>query len=201
MIRIMIAEAPSPRWGEGWGEGAATARFGGIPHPTSPRRRSRQGFISFSRPGEGSAGAGVEDFSSYRFEDSFEVLDHFAVPETDNGVAIGFEPCCASGIGRAFDMLAAIEFDDELEFDAGKVGDVRADRELSSEFCAFDLAGAEALPEFAFHCRGVASQFAGDGRQSLFHRCHPLTQPSPQRGEGFNGERAIRLSRANAQTH
>lgn len=201
MIRIMIAEAPSPRWGEGWGEGAATARFGRIPHPTSPRRRSHQGFVSFSRQGEGSAGAGVEDFCSYRFEDSFELLDHFAVPETDHGVAIGFEPFHSLGIRGAVSMLAAVEFDDEFEVDAGKVGDVRADRELSSEFCAFDLAGAEALPEFAFHCRGVASQFAGDGRQSLFHRCHPLTQPSPRRGEGFNGERAIRLSRANAQTH
>ena len=193
--------APSPRRGEGRGEGAASARFGGIPHRTSPRRHSRQGFVSFSRPGEGLVGASVEDFSSDRFEDAFEVFDHVVVPEADNRVAIRLDPSRALPVGRAFGMLAAVEFDDEPEFDAGKIGDVSADRELSSEFCAFDLARAEALPEFIFDRRGVASQFAGDGRQFLFQCHNPLTQPSPRRGEGFNGERAIRLSRANAQTH
>ncbi len=44
-------------------------------------------------------------------------------------------------------MRRAINLNDEAEFDAAEIGDVRADRDLSSEAEAMELLAAEVLPQ------------------------------------------------------
>ena len=62
------------------------------------------------------------------------LLEDVIVPEADDGIAIRLDPSRALPVGRAFGMLAAVEFDDEPEFDAGKIGDVSADRNCLLNF-------------------------------------------------------------------
>lgn len=180
----------SPRRGEGWDAGErggaerAAYRSGGNPHPTSPKRRSRQGFVSFSRSGEGLAGAGVLEFEADLFEDASDVFSKVVVPEADHGVACGFDEASAFGIGSAVRVLAAVEFDYQLRLNTGEVHDVTADRELAAEFGALDLTAAEALPELRFDVGRISSQSPPHGRPSFLHRWNPSPNPLHV-GEGY----------------
>ena len=170
--------APSPQRGEGWGEGAPTSSDKACPL-TQPSPRWGEGFCGSLRPVEAE-----EEFVADRFEDGFGVLKHVVVPEADHPVAEAFDCAGASGVG-GLAMLAAVDLDHQARGAAREVGNVRADRELEDEFGAFDLAGAEALPEAVLRVGSRAAEFARYRREAFFcQRRSPSPQPSPRRGEG-----------------
>ena len=85
------------------------------------------------------------------------------VPEAQDAVAVGFDETGARGV-RLDVVLAAVEFDREVEVARGEVGDVGADDELAGEFDVVELSRAEVGPEAGFGVRGVAAEFSGERR-------------------------------------
>lgn len=59
-------------------------------------------------------------------------------------------------------MPTAVEFDDELRFDAGEIGDEWTDRVLPSETETAELAAAKVKPEMRFGWRQLVAQAAGE---------------------------------------
>ena len=176
-MRSLAVLAPSPRRGEGWGEGERggaerAASRSGYPHPTLSRRERAL------------VVAGVQEFGSDGFEDAFDVFDDLVVPEAEDCVAGRFDLSRASGVSDAVSMLPAVEFDHQPCFDAGEVGDIGADQELAAEFCVFDLPGAQALPQDPFDFGCIPAQSPGYRRQSLLQCWNPSPNPLPM-GEGY----------------
>lgn len=66
---------------------------------------------------------------------AIRILHYFAVPQSDNGPALGFEECGSPRIvaHRRFGMLAAIQLYRQLGFAAREVNDVRFNDELPCE--------------------------------------------------------------------
>jgi len=98
-------------------------------------------------------------------------------------------------IARAVDvvaMLPAIDFDDQMRFEARKVDDVRTDRNLTSKPVRFDLLVPYAMPECALRIRHVTAKIAGvtvrHGRGLLRQLvlATPPTLTLPLKGGGNN---------------
>lgn len=74
-----------------------------------------------------------------------------------------FAQICVAGFVRCgIQMPTAVEFDDELRFDAGEIGDEWADRMLPSETETAELAAAKVKPEMRFGWRQRVAQAAGE---------------------------------------
>ncbi len=179
---------PSPRRGEGWGEGErALARVGaglghiaGVGHPHPTLSLKGEGFrirLAVSRDQQR-----LPDFLQH----PFGVRQHIVVPEADNRVAMRFDQRCPRRVRQAFGVLATVELDHQPCLAASEVGHMRANRELRDKLRPLDLTVADARPQSAFGVGHRSAQSARGGRQSLRnHRRITLTQPSPSR------ERAI----------
>src|SRR5262245_53252157 len=133
-------------------------------------------------------------------DDAVHILQHVIAPETQRAVAVRGEPRVAHGIARAVGVLTAIEFDDELGFEAREVRNVRSDRTLLAEISAADLSTAQIHPKAFFYICQLRSQVTRTlqglrsgavlvgwvfiarrkTRESL-----PPPQPSPNLGEGI----------------
>ncbi len=153
---------PSPRRGEGWGEGAPALRNSLDVMPT--------------------VGA-EQNFLADHFQDAIEIAGDICIPEADDAVAEALDCFRARGIcGDAVvgAVLAAVKFDDEFQTARTKIGDVTSDHFLAHEFGVFDLAVAQALPEFAFNVGLVAAKASCSLDQSpSSHTSHSLTLPLP----------------------
>lgn len=135
--------------------------------PSSPATRARKegaSRVSGARK-EGHASAGWGEAVAFGEKGGAEgvgVLEDFVVPEADDLEAEGFEVGGAGGVaGGGLGMLAAVEFDDELEVGAEEVGDVGAERDLALPAVAAEASIAEAGPEFALGGGLVAAETAG----------------------------------------
>jgi hypothetical protein len=182
---------PSPRRGEGLGEGA---RRSGLtsnaepPHPvgcadsTSPRRGEVNRAV-----------AGHEQLLTDCLQDTLGVLKHIVVPEADHAIAERFHGLGARGV-RFRRVLASIQFDDQVLVSAGEVSDVRADRELADEFGTFETAAAQIVPKAILGVGRLVPQLARDGRQPFFRQGRtPSSQPSPRLGEGAIRRRGTKV--------
>ena len=217
ILIIGAAVAPSPRRGEGWGEGALTRRVitgAAPPHPAlSPTGR---GFRK--RAGLFGAVAGQEEFLPDRLKDSIGVREHIVVPEAQHPIAVFVDDGGSRRILGGL-VLSAVELDRQPGGAAGEVGDEIVDLELADELLAFKPAAAEVMPETRLSVGLVRSQLARDRRQALPAQlstpspnplplgergyagsCH--TTPSPRRGEGWGeGARRPKPSSASGQLH
>jgi hypothetical protein len=110
-------------------------------------------------PAYGGGGSqGVIDGLDYRVG----LRKHVGIPEAQNakptrsqtGVAIVV-------VDRLSHVLATVQLNDDRGFKANEVTDVRADRMLSSEFEAVQLASSQMMPKETFGFRGVVAQVAG----------------------------------------
>ena len=181
------ANSPSPRRGEGWGEGAPRILKGRTPSSSAAAR------LLLLPAGEKERGAtpGVEQFLADGLDHAFSVFQHIIVPEADDSVAEAFDGFRPVSIDLLA-MLPAVEFDDQVRVPAGEVGDVRTDRELTDELCAFELARAEVTPQALFGVRGISPKFSCVRRQAFFRQCRsPSPQPSPRWGEGVLADRPL----------
>jgi hypothetical protein len=62
-------------------------------------------------------------------------------------------------------MLATIQLDDQLLFEADEIDDEFSDRLLASEFGPFDLPGTQSAPQHGFNPGCTLSKLPGGGCQ------------------------------------
>jgi hypothetical protein len=175
----ILRYSPSPRRGEDGarsasGEGARLFRIGRTPSPNPLPVGER----------DLETATGEEQFTADDFQDAFGVGEHIVVPKADHSIAERLDDLGAWSVGFGR-VLAAVEFDGEVQIAAGEIRDEAADRELAEELSVFEAAGAEVIPEPVFGVRASAAEVTCDGRQALFCQGRtPSPQPSPRRGEG-----------------
>jgi hypothetical protein len=76
----------------------------------------------------------VTELDQKPIEDTGHIFEDLIVPEANDAPSLGFEPGGTTQILRLSPtMLATIDLDDERPLDANKVGDVRAEGNLSAE--------------------------------------------------------------------
>ena len=93
---------------------------------------------------------------------AFKVAGHVFVHEADDTEALGFEPGVAPFIANVVDVVcSAVKLDDELAFDASKVGDESTDSVLAAELQSVDAPVAEGEPEELFGSYGLAPELSG----------------------------------------
>ena len=183
---------PSPRRGEGWGEGARSSRkLTGIrhPHPTSVAAGRSPGPLQdqpHSLQGGGLLVRRDVQLSLDSLQDASEVFDHVIVPKTNDPVAVRLDHPRTSGIRlNRQAMLPAIQLDYQLGAPASEVRDGVADRELPEEFETIELASSQTRPKQCFRIGGTRPKRAGVGSHPSHSHRRPNSTPSPRRGEGW----------------
>jgi len=157
---------PSPRRGEGWGEGA---RGSTLFAPVEPKQQ----------------------FVSNCPQDAFGVRQHVIVPEPDEPVAEALDRCRSPSV-YSLAVLPAIKLDDEVRGSTGKIRDVRPNLELADEFCAYETPASQVVPKMVLGVGAGPAKLSCDRGQSLFRqRRSPSPQPSPRRGEGATWRSSI----------
>ena len=164
-IQTFIALAgrtPSPRRGEGWGEGA---------------RRSRL-FRAVSRQ---------QQLLANGFENDVGVGKHVVVPEAQHAIAVCLDDRSAGGIVRGI-MLPAVQLNRQPCGAAGEIGDIAVDLQLSDEPLPFEAAGAKTGPKAFLSIGLVGAQLAGDRSQALpSHLSTPSPNPLPAGERAYCG--------------
>ena len=128
--------------------------------------------------------SGKGDFFRDGLQHAVGVFEDVVVPEADYPVAVGFDAGGSRRV-RLGAMLAAVAFDGQAQASTGEVDDMLADRKLSGEFYATELAGAQMRPKAALRIGHVAAQLARYAGQSFFRQtCTPIPNPFPQ-GKGL----------------
>lgn len=115
--------------------------------------------IGFASPVGGALEQCVED----PYEHGFLVAEYFRIPEAQYGEAAPLQIAIPPFVARV-GMLPAVNFDDEPAFEADEIDHVVADRMLTPEPGAVELAQAQVAPEPAFGVGGIAAQPARDLR-------------------------------------
>jgi hypothetical protein len=96
------------------------------------------------------------------FEHTGQIINHVAIPEADDAIPT---PGNRDRAGCVYLLLrcvlAAVEFDRELEARAGEIDDVAADRMLSAKTVG-TLQFTESAPQTFLYLRRVTPQFAGN---------------------------------------
>jgi hypothetical protein len=85
-----------------------------------------------------------------RLPNSFDIFQHFIVPETEDTVSVLYEPAIALAVAVIFGMLSAIDFDHEPFLSTDKIGDIRPDRLLPNEFEPAQRSGTKIPPKLLF---------------------------------------------------
>jgi hypothetical protein len=119
------------------------------------------------------------------------ILERVVVPDSDDAKTLGFEPSRALSIMRCYDrMLAAIDLDDQLPFEADEIYDVSPNRSLPPELQSLELSKAKAGPETALCVCQLLPELSRDRHahrgklRSVGKRRHPHPGPPPSRGRG-----------------
>ncbi|AOG10776.1 hypothetical protein BSY240_1409 [Agrobacterium sp. RAC06] len=100
--------------------------------------------------------------------DIVEMLQDLVVPEAQDAEAFGTEEGVTIKVVEAVAVLAAVDLNDQPGFEADEIEDVAAQRYLSAEFGAGELAVAERAPEHGFGCGRVGVHLARPGSSKGF---------------------------------
>lgn len=106
---------------------------------------------------------GLPELGSDLMENQVSATENQIVAEAKDTPTVLCEPSVTYvifGTSLRSNMRCAIEFYDEPGFDAGEIGHVWADRDLSPELCA-DAAATKTTPEHRLGLRHLAAQLAG----------------------------------------
>ena len=71
---------------------------------------------------------------------------HIVIPEPQHLEARFMQPLRARNVTRGIKVLASVDFDDQIGFEAGEIHDVRADRKLTSETVTKKLSTPQMMP-------------------------------------------------------
>lgn len=129
----------------------------------------------------------VSDGSQDGIEDAVEFVQHLPIPETQDAVALLFEPGVTGGIRRAADLetvLCTVHFDDETGLMANEVHDVAADGRLPAHVQAVEAVDRQRMPELAFSRCEVPAQAPCPVALPVAHADVLPRIPSPLVGEG-----------------
>ena len=163
------------------------------PLPRGERATLRLAVLILSPPGRGRdptpLGGGRVRGGTHRIQYDFHhalcVCQHVIVPETQNPIALLFQKCCAARIGcRPRIMLTTIEFDDKHVLGTNEIRDEGTNRKLATEFEIAEGTIAQMQPEAILRVGLIDAKTAGTRNVLTSRHERPLTQPSPQRGEG-----------------
>jgi hypothetical protein len=137
-------------------------------------------------------------------ENSAAFLQHFVIPEPQNGIALIVEPARSRQIRLRRRMLATIELDDQHLLATEEIDNVRTERHLTGEFMAVQEPVSKVAPQAIFGflliltkiarlLRFTRSTFDGACRPACGFAplIRPFGPPSPRRGE--EGTRGFRL--------
>lgn len=105
------------------------------------------------------------DGASYRLEHVRRVSECVVVPEPDHSITVRGEDIAAHCVVQLTDgrvVLPTIQFDDEADFQAGKIRKVGADRMLAAEAQAQEAPAAQVVPETSFRIGLGTSQMASE---------------------------------------
>jgi hypothetical protein len=116
------------------------------------------------------------------------------VPKPRDREPLRLKPSVTPNVSTAFGMLSAIAFDDEAIFEADKIGDVGADRNLPAPLRRLQPPTSQETPQRLFSVRLLNTQRAstrlGGWRNEMMMNRHDLLiflssrAPSPLAGEG-----------------
>lgn len=111
-----------------------------------------------------------------RFHNAVDVRDYVMIPEANDSKSKFFEFRGSLFVSdNLLGVLPAIQLNDQSRFERGKIGNVSADCDLSSEFISIEPASAQMFPK-QFFCFGfVPAKFARDLQRST-----PSPYPLPQ---------------------
>jgi hypothetical protein len=74
------------------------------------------------------------------FQDAIHILEHFIVPKSQHAISMLSQPTVTFHVTFVERVLSAIEFNNQSLLAADKVDDIPADRLLSDELAASELA-------------------------------------------------------------
>ena len=145
--------------------------------------------------GEGRGEGLLFEFAEEHLEYPVEIFDDLVVPDANHAITEGMEFSVASSVLWTFEVLAAVEFDDQAPLATNEVDIVPIDGLLADKLEAAQLPCANACPQRKFcWCECPAQRLrtlstslvlASQRDKSSCVGCVPLTQPSPRkRGEG-----------------
>jgi hypothetical protein len=123
------------------------------------------------------AGEGLgrkREFMRYRIEHGVEMFGQFVVSKALHAEVLALKKSGAFFVGEHVfiePMLAPIQLDDELLFEANKIDDVRSDRLLATELHPRESPIAKCLPKFAFDVGLISTKLSSKIALHLF----PLT--------------------------
>jgi hypothetical protein len=123
--------------------------------------------------------------------DPIQVFLHFVVPKTQNPIAFCLKEYRAFVVVCGlFQVMAAIQFNDEFFTRGTKVNDVIANSVLSSEMDSLGLMRTQNLPKFGFGFSLVVTQFLGIGKDFWGGTAvgHTPSWPPPNSKTGNLGE-------------
>lgn len=96
------------------------------------------------------------------FQNRLYLSQYFMIPKSQNAVTSGLQKRSSALIAiKLFSMLAAIGFDHQLGFKAGKINDIGFDHHLASELGSTQAACSQVSPQQLFGIGCLASQLFG----------------------------------------
>jgi hypothetical protein len=122
-----------------------------------------------------------------RHHNTFCFHQYFMVPESKHPESPFGKPCIAIRIAGRFQMLATIDFHDQLTFQADEVDDIGPDRVLTSKTETFQLSHPQMTPESLLGVRHRRTQATGQCFFGVFTQGLAPILPFPRkRGKEFS---------------
>jgi hypothetical protein len=103
-------------------------------------------------------------------ENAIKILDQLVIAESFHAKTLVLQKLYPSLIGDDVfrcTVLASIEFDNQLDFETDKIGDVRADRLLTTKLESTESAIAKRIPELTLDIGLAAAKLTGE---VVFHK-------------------------------
>lgn len=94
-----------------------------------------------------------------RFDNAVDVREYVMIPEANDAKAKLFDFCGSRFVSRdSFSVLSTVEFDHQSRFERCEIGDVPANRDLSSKFVAIETPPAQMPPKQLFRFGFVSTE-------------------------------------------
>jgi hypothetical protein len=99
---------------------------------------------------------------SYLLDDTFRIRQHLSIPESQHSEPEGLESPSSQIVVRLsfFNMLTAVEFDDQPGFNATEIDDEGIDRNLPAELPSIEVSVSQNRPEALFGLSCIVTKYA-----------------------------------------